>query len=136
MQMSQKIDNPSTLIQPCFTIGLHGVGGSGKTTFSKLFCNVVLRKYLGRVCHIELGTTNSLELGKQVLRQVTNLDNVFIDAHASDPERVCHPFAFKLIIVMFLQIKMKMFGSLMYIFRFIYRGKLNKWLMYRVFHCS
>ena len=99
MQMTQKIDYPSTSTESCFTIGLHGIGGSGKTTFSKLFCNVMLQKYLGRVCHIELGTKDSLELGKQVLRQVTNMDNDSINSHASDPERVCHPFTFKLIIV-------------------------------------
>lgn len=50
-----------------------GVGSIGKTTTCKTLCNKFSSKYKGRVCHLELKSTNSnsKELSQKVLVDLT-----------------------------------------------------------------
>ena len=38
-------------------LGLHGTSGLGKSTLCKALCDYFSGKFLGRVCHVELGET-------------------------------------------------------------------------------
>ena len=53
-------------------VGIHGMGGIGKTTFCKVLCDELYTKFQGKVCHGEFGTRGAVELQKQVLRELTD----------------------------------------------------------------
>lgn len=52
-------------------VGLFGMGGVGKTTISKVLCNQLFGNFSGKVCHVELGGKNLVELQKKVLKELT-----------------------------------------------------------------
>jgi len=55
-------------------VGLHGVGGIGKTTTCKTLSNELLREYDGRVCHLEFQSgpsKDSIELLQKALVDLT-----------------------------------------------------------------
>ncbi|XP_073386640.1 disease resistance protein Roq1 isoform X2 [Physcomitrium patens] len=52
-------------------VGLYGTGGIGKTTFCKVLCNELDKKFHGKVCHAELGNP-TLELLKVVIKTLTD----------------------------------------------------------------
>lgn len=62
-------------------MGLHGMGGIGKTTISRAICNEKFREYGGRVSHIELGHINYVEVEKLILKDLTNEDSTTIEKH-------------------------------------------------------
>ncbi|XP_059066826.1 uncharacterized protein LOC131069298 [Cryptomeria japonica] len=47
------------------------MSGQGKTTLSKAFCNLSLRNFYGKVCHLEFGGGNTLQRQKLTLRYLT-----------------------------------------------------------------
>lgn len=49
-------------------VGLFGMGGVGKTTISKALCNQLFGDFCGKVCHVELGGKNLMELRKKHLK--------------------------------------------------------------------
>jgi ABC-type branched-subunit amino acid transport system ATPase component len=53
-------------------VGLHGMGGMGKTTICKALCNHFVSKFRGRVCHAELERVSAEELLRNVLRKLSN----------------------------------------------------------------
>jgi Holliday junction resolvasome RuvABC ATP-dependent DNA helicase subunit len=53
-------------------LGMHGMGGIGKTTACKVLCNNLSTDY--RVCHAELGSLSETELLRKVLKAFSNLD--------------------------------------------------------------
>jgi Holliday junction resolvasome RuvABC ATP-dependent DNA helicase subunit len=58
-------------------LGMHGMGGIGKTTACKVLCNNLSTDY--RVCHAELGSLSETELLRKVLKAFSNLDVEFLD---------------------------------------------------------
>lgn len=62
-------------------MGLYGMGGIGKTTISRALCNEMLREYSGKVCHIELGHMTSIEVQKQILKELTHANSTTLDEH-------------------------------------------------------
>jgi Ni2+-binding GTPase involved in maturation of urease and hydrogenase len=61
-------------------VGLYGMGGSGKTTITRVVCNNMRQKYLGKVCHIELGSMDPLLLQKQVLGRIMHLQADYLSS--------------------------------------------------------
>ena len=55
-------------------VGVHGVGGIGKTTLCKMLCNEMSRKYEGRTCHVELESKgwSLMEVLHKVLTELTS----------------------------------------------------------------
>lgn len=68
-------------------MGLYGMGGSGKTTMCKVFGNQMMQHYWGKVCHIEFGSTEVLQLRKKVLQSICLLDPSLLVA--IDEGQVC-----------------------------------------------
>ena len=60
-------------------VGLHGMGGVGKTTLTRELCNRMFRDFVGKVCHVELGGTNLKEQMKTVLKELTGVDSAILD---------------------------------------------------------
>ncbi|KAG0603715.1 hypothetical protein M758_10G115900 [Ceratodon purpureus] len=56
-------------------MGLHGIGGIGKTTMCKAMCNEVFERFGGRVCHVELNTTSEVEILQNVLRRLSTIEH-------------------------------------------------------------
>lgn len=54
-------------------IGLHGIGGIGKTTICKAMCNEMFHKFHGNVCHIELKNSNEAQILREVLKRLTKI---------------------------------------------------------------
>lgn len=55
-------------------VGLHGVGGIGKTTTCKTLSNELLKEYEGRVCHLEFQSVpskDSIEVLRKALVDLT-----------------------------------------------------------------
>jgi GTPase SAR1 family protein len=59
-------------------VGLHGMGGVGKTTISKALCNQMFGDFCGKVCHIELGG-NDMKSRKKVLRELTGASSEILN---------------------------------------------------------
>jgi len=62
-------------------VGIHGVGGIGKTTTCKTLLNELLKEYEGRVCHLEFQSVpsrDSIELLQKVLIDLTRKSTVVI----------------------------------------------------------
>ncbi|KAG0599545.1 hypothetical protein M758_12G160500 [Ceratodon purpureus] len=76
-QRSNDGSNASEATSVCF-VGLYGMGGSGKTTMSKVLCNNMIQEFLGKVCRIEFGAHGFLDLCKQVIRCTTNYEEMFL----------------------------------------------------------
>jgi ABC-type glutathione transport system ATPase component len=55
-------------------VGIHGMGGVGKTTISKALCNQMVGDFVGKACHIEFGGSSLLNLRKKVLQDLTEAD--------------------------------------------------------------
>ena len=53
-------------------IGLHGMGGMGKTQICKMMCNEMDGDFDGKVCHVELGKQSKHKLVKKVVTTLTN----------------------------------------------------------------
>ena len=68
-------------------IGLYGMGGSGKTTMCLVFCNKMMQVYLGKVCHIELGSMDVVELRKKLLKSMDNFGSAMLSS--IDEAQVC-----------------------------------------------
>lgn len=65
-------------------MGLHGIGGMGKTSICKAMCNELLQKFKGKVCHIEIKSASEVELLPEALKRLTStwpelLDKLNID---------------------------------------------------------
>ena len=87
-QRSNDGSNASEATSVCF-VGLYGMGGSGKTTMSKVLCNNMMQEFLGKVCRIEFGAHGFLDLCKQVIRCTTNYEEMFL-SKVNDAELVCY----------------------------------------------
>lgn len=59
-------------------VGIYGVGGMGKTTLCKRLCNSLSHDYDGKAIHIELGSESSCELLKEVLKDLMNTNQDFL----------------------------------------------------------
>ena len=53
-------------------LGIWGVGGTGKTTTCKVLCNKYFEEFEGRVCHVEFGVGDMLQMLQEVLRRLTD----------------------------------------------------------------
>jgi len=59
-------------------VGVHGIGGAGKTLLCKALCNIYYGEFAGRVLHIELKgykdfkQENIIEAQKLILESLTN----------------------------------------------------------------
>ena len=62
-------------------VGLYGVGGIGKSTICKALCNNLFMNFHGRVCHVELGAGNELELVREMLRKLTDIRDEVIGGY-------------------------------------------------------
>lgn len=62
-------------------VGLYGVGGIGKSTICKALCNNLFMNFRGRVCHVELGAGNELELVREMLRKLTDIRDEVIGGY-------------------------------------------------------
>lgn len=51
-------------------VGLYGTGRVGKTTISRAICNQMFADFSRKVCHIELGWSDQVELRRKVLREL------------------------------------------------------------------
>ena len=60
-------------------VGLHGMGGVGKTTITRILCNQMYGEFVGKVCHVELGGMNFKEQMKAVLKRVTGADHAILE---------------------------------------------------------
>jgi tetraacyldisaccharide-1-P 4'-kinase len=60
-------------------VGMHGMGGTGKTTACKILCNDLSTDYYDKVCHIELGSLSEMELLRKVLKKFSDLDGEILN---------------------------------------------------------
>ena len=65
-------------------IGLHGVGGIGKTEITKMMCNEMDGEFDGKVCHVEMGYESEHELVKKVLTTLTNTSEEVVQEVGKD----------------------------------------------------
>jgi hypothetical protein len=63
---------------PARVVGMHGIGGKGKTTICKVMCNYFHSSFHGKVCHVELEKMSLIELQKKVLRELTEAGDVLL----------------------------------------------------------
>ncbi|KAG0615814.1 hypothetical protein M758_5G068900 [Ceratodon purpureus] len=69
-------------------IGLHGIGGIGKTTICKAMCNEMSKEFHGKVCHIELkSSTEAVQLLRELLKRLTKSKHDIVDRYNIDE---CH----------------------------------------------
>jgi GTPase SAR1 family protein len=69
-------------------VGIHGMGGIGKTTFCKVLCDELYMRFQGKVCHGELGIRSPIELQKQVLRDLTDTNHDSLTFLTEDMVRI------------------------------------------------
>lgn len=63
-------------------VGLYGMGGAGKTTISRAICNKMLGGLVGKVCYIEFGKMDVVDLLRKVLQELTEADSAVLkDKH-------------------------------------------------------
>ncbi|KAG0608491.1 hypothetical protein M758_8G109700 [Ceratodon purpureus] len=70
------------LVSKCYgvrTLGLYGVGGIGKSTGCMTLCNDYFNEFRGRVCHIEFGEENELQMLQIVLKKLTTTKHELIE---------------------------------------------------------
>lgn len=81
--------NQQTQCEGIRVIGLHGIGGIGKTTICKAMCNEMSKEFNGKVCHIELKSSKeeALLLLREVLKRLTKLHHDIVDRYNFDE---CH----------------------------------------------
>ena len=65
-------------------MGLYGMGGVGKTTISRVVCEEMgmEEEFGGKVCHVDLGSMNLVELLKMVLRELTEASSAILSKEA------------------------------------------------------
>ena len=66
------------------------MGGSGKTTMSKVVCNNMEQDFFGKVCRIEFGAHGFLDLCKKLIQCKTNIEEMFLNIEVLDDGKVCH----------------------------------------------
>ena len=65
-------------------IGLHGMGGMGKTEICKIMCNELDGEFNGKVCHVELRQESEVKLVKKVLTTLTNTSVELVEEVGKD----------------------------------------------------
>ena len=61
-------------------LGLHGMGGVGKTLLCMALCNHFHIEYIGRICYVEVQSgANVLELQKMILKRLTFASEDLLD---------------------------------------------------------
>ena len=69
-------------------LGLHGMGGMGKTLICKALCNHLHSSYAGRVCHAELQMKGDIiKVFQKILRDLTDINEGLL-LRATDPDQV------------------------------------------------
>jgi GTPase SAR1 family protein len=58
-------------------VGVHGMGGMGKSTITRAICNEMYGDFIGKVCHVELGKNNIEEVQRKVLQDLTEAAALF-----------------------------------------------------------
>jgi GTPase SAR1 family protein len=53
-------------------LGIYGVGGIGKSTTCMVLCNNYFKDFQGRVCHVEFGSGDELQMLQEILKRLTN----------------------------------------------------------------
>lgn len=62
-------------------LGLHGVGGVGKTRLCMALCNHFHTEYIGKICYVEVQSgANVLELQKMILKRLTFASEDLLDS--------------------------------------------------------
>lgn len=62
-------------------LGLHGMGGVGKTRLCMALCNHFHAEYVGKICYVEVQSgTNVLELQKVILKRLTFANEDLLDS--------------------------------------------------------
>ncbi|KAG0595697.1 hypothetical protein M758_UG189500 [Ceratodon purpureus] len=59
-------------------LGLYGMGGSRKTIMCKVIGNQMMQQYMGKVCHIEFGSLEVLQIRIKMLQNICLLDWSFL----------------------------------------------------------
>jgi hypothetical protein len=53
-------------------LGIYEVGGIGKSTTCMVLCNNYFKEFQGRVCHVEFGSGDELQMLQEILKRLTN----------------------------------------------------------------
>lgn len=62
-------------------LGLHGMGGVGKTRLCMALCNHFHTEYIGKICYVEVQSDgNVLELQKMILKRLTFASEDLLDS--------------------------------------------------------
>lgn len=96
-------------------IGLHGIGGIGKTTICKAMCNEMSKEFHGKVCHIELKSSSEpVQLLREVLKRLTDIRPEMLDGLNTDEVHEPLNFSFAISCISYnitLKIFLKFWGK-------------------------
>lgn len=87
------MDQVSSNSRVC-VVGIHGVGGVGKTTICKVLCNEFSSRYHDKVSHVEFGRGSEMKLLQKALKRLTTISHEILDELDDVGEVILESFYF------------------------------------------